>query len=464
MTAHLQGRQISTAPASLDELTGLHSSKRSYYPDYLRSAERLRQTVAALEDISRALVNTRDGPRALLRAVVTTGAAHLRARWVVLAVADGALTTTRPRSVAQVGPRIGDDDAGLPTLPLEAARSLQMLRQEPWETPGPLLDGQVVWLPMALDGEPIGGIAALPGIGVEVTDDDVAILRVLADQAAVALHNSYLTQVVARSHPHARGPAERSAHPTSIRTGPQVSRRVHRQLAGAARWQALDDERHRIARDLHDSVVQDVLGAGLTVDACRAELEGAAPGWDGWAAELREVRDLLAGAVAQLRRAIYALQSSRSGPPAGLPARLEEMCTLRLPRALRVSVAVRGTPRPLSAERDDALAQITAEALFNAAVHSPAEHVEIVLSYRGQRLTLTIADDGRGDARVVRRALGVGRGSQLAGLHRGLANMQSRAEQLGGRLSIRRSPLDGVMVHVTVPAAGPPTPHGEVAR
>jgi signal transduction histidine kinase len=140
------------------------------------------------------------------------------------------------------------------------------------------------------------------------------------------------------------------------------------------------------------------------------------------------------------------------------------MCSLRLPRALRVTVAVRGTPRPLSVEQDEALLQITAEALFNAAVHSLAGNVEIVLSYRGQRLTLTIADDGSGDARVVARALGVGRGSQLAGLHRGLANMQSRAEQLGGRLSIRRSPLGGVMVHVTMPAADPPTLHGEVTR
>ncbi|MFK4274179.1 sensor histidine kinase, partial [Streptomyces milbemycinicus] len=81
----------SSQDADLGVLTGLRSGKRSFYPAYVRSAERLERTVEALDGISRALVRTAEGPRALVEAVVRTAAEHLQARWLLLAVADGAL-------------------------------------------------------------------------------------------------------------------------------------------------------------------------------------------------------------------------------------------------------------------------------------------------------------------------------------------------------------------------------------
>ena len=67
----------------LEVLTGLRSGKRSFYPEYIRSAERLEHAVQALDGISRALVRTAAGPRTLIEWVVRTATAHLQADWLL---------------------------------------------------------------------------------------------------------------------------------------------------------------------------------------------------------------------------------------------------------------------------------------------------------------------------------------------------------------------------------------------
>ena len=90
----------------LEVLTGLRSGKRSYYPEYVRSAERFELVVQALDGISRALVRTAAGPRPLVEWVVRTAAAHLRADWLLFVVADGVLPAARPRFLALNGGQI----------------------------------------------------------------------------------------------------------------------------------------------------------------------------------------------------------------------------------------------------------------------------------------------------------------------------------------------------------------------
>ncbi|MFF9819743.1 hypothetical protein [Streptomyces sp. NPDC014006] len=173
----------------LGVLTGLRSGERSYYPAYVRSTERLERTVEALDGISRALVRTAEGPRALVEAVVRAAAEHLQARWLLLAVADGALRAARPRFLLYADDVLIDDETHLPA---EVREHLRVLRTRPWEAAAPHSGPGWVRAPMTLDGEQVGGIAAQPGVGVEVADTDLAILRVLANQAAVAVHNTFL--------------------------------------------------------------------------------------------------------------------------------------------------------------------------------------------------------------------------------------------------------------------------------
>jgi len=439
--------------SDLEVLTGLRSGKRSYYPEYVRSAERLEHAVQALDGISRALVRTAAGPRALVEWVVRTATAHLRAEWLLFVVADGVLPAARPRFLAVIGGQLIDDES---RLPAEVREHLAVLRGRPWEVESPASGQGWVRVSMTLDDEPVGGIAARPGSGLEVAATDRAILRVLANQAAVALHNSFLFHATAqlRGHSeqlydattqHARDLAERSAELAE----------TQRQLVAALRRQALDDERHRIGRELHDSVTQSVLSIGMTIEVCRAELESMGGPAKDIAERLAPAKDLTGHAVEQLRAAIYALHQAADEPAGPLPVMLQRLCTVHQPADLHVRVMLDGSPIPLPTEVEQSMLRWTGEALFNAAAHGKATRALVRLRYRADVVALSVSDNGTGDPAQLRRALRLSSASDLSGRHRGLANMLALAEDLGGALSIRRSRSGGVILRLGIPLPQP---------
>ncbi|CAL9655669.1 hypothetical protein SUDANB105_06790 [Streptomyces sp. enrichment culture] len=435
--------------ADLGVLTGLRSGKRSFYPAYVRSTERLERTVEALDGISRALVRTAEGPRALVETVVRTAAEHLRARWLLLAVADGALRAARPRFLLYADDVFIDDET---RIPAEVREHLKLLRTRPWEAQEPDRGRGWVRAPMTLDDEPVGGIAAEPGAGVEVADTDLAILRVLANQAAVALHHTFLFHAATTLRGRAEElseAAERQARDLAARSAELAETQAR--LLDAMQRQALDDERRRIARELHDSVSQYVLSAGMTVEVCRAELAGLGGPATEIAGRLADAKDLNRQAVERLRAAIYALHHTSQEPAGPLPVMLQRLSTVHLPTELDVRVRVTGSPVPLPPEAEQSILRMTGEALFNSATHGKAGRALVRLRYLPGMLVLTVSDDGGGDPAQLRRALRVSRVTDLAGRHRGLANMVARAEELGGRLSIRRSAMGGVLLRVDVP-------------
>jgi signal transduction histidine kinase len=437
----------------LEALTGLRSGKRSYYPEYVRSAERLELAVQALDGISRALVRTAAGPRALVEWVVRTAAAHLRADWLLFVVADGVLPAARPRFLAVVGGELIDDEG---RLPAEVHEHLAVLRGRPWEVESHASGQEWVRVSMTLDDEPVGGIAARPSAGLEVAATDRAILRVLANQAAVALHNSFLFHATAQlrgqsdqlydaTTRHARDLAARSAELAE----------TQRQLVAVMQRQALDDERHRIARELHDSVTQSVLSVGMIIEVCRAELAGM----EGPAAKIAErlapAKDLTRHAAEQLRTAIYALHRPADEAAAPLPVLLQRLSTVHRPINLNVTVILNGHPVALPPQAEQSLLRWSGEALFNAAAHGKATRAQIRLRYGPGGVTLSVSDNGTGDPAQLRRALRLTCTADMSGRHRGLANMMAMAEELGGALSIRRSRAGGICLRLDIPLTVP---------
>jgi signal transduction histidine kinase len=440
----------------LDILTGLRSGNHSSYPEYVRSAERLEHAVQALDRISRVLVRTTVGPRTLVEAVVRTATAHLGAEWLLFALTEGVLTAARPRFLAVISGELIDDEN---RLPAEVAGHLAVLRSRPWEIESPDSGQGWVRVSMTLEDEPVGGIAARPGSGLQVGATDRAIVRVLANQAAVALHNSFLfhatTQLRGRSDQlydattrHARDLAARSAELAE----------TQRQLIAATQRQVLDDERHRIARELHDSVTQSVLSIGMTIEGCRADLADMADPAGQIAERLGSAKDLARHAAEQLRAAIYALHRAADEPAGSLPVMLRRLSTVHQPTNLLVKVRLEGHPIPLRPDVEQSVLRWAGEALFNAAAHGKASRALVRLRYLADAVTISVSDNGTGDPAQLRRALRLSSGGDLSGLHRGLANMLDVAENLGGTLSIRQAQAGGVLVRLGIPLSRPGVP------
>jgi signal transduction histidine kinase len=433
----------------LEILTGLRSGKRSYYPEYIRSAERLEHAVQALDAISRALVRTAAGPRALVEWVVRTATEHLRADWLLFAVADGVLPAARPRFLAVTGGELIDDES---MLPADVREHLAVLRGRPWEVESPDSGQDWVRVSMTLDDEPVGGIAARPGIGLEVAATDRAIVRVLANQAAVALHNSFLFHATTQLRGHSEqlyDATTRHARDLAARSAELAE--TQRQLVAARQRQVLDDERHRIARELHDSVTQSVLSIGMTIEVCRAELDSMGGPARKIAERLVPAKDLTRHAAEELRAAIYALHRAADEAPGPLPVMLQRLSTVHRPVGLHVRVTLDGSPIQLPGAVEQSMLRWTGEALFNAAAHGKATRALVRLRYLAGAVAISVSDNGTGDPAQLRRALRLSSGADVSGLHRGLANMLAMAEELGGAQSIRRSRSGGVFLRLDIP-------------
>jgi signal transduction histidine kinase len=439
----LSGRRVSTP--DLDLLTGVRSGKGTFYPEFRVAAQRTERVIAALDAISRALVQTVHGPGPLVRAVAEAARTHLGADWVLLALADGALPEARPRHLildaageaysfeGVAGTR--DPGAALPDAVLN--RLNDILRGQLAQFRLPVIESHHAHVPIELDGGVIGAFAAwTPGHRtLDATDETV--MRILSSQTAVALQNCALF-----------GTTQALLTQAQARNAELVA--TQRELGAAHRRQVLDSERHRIARELHDSVTQCVLSAGMQIEVCRSDVE-----MRGGSSELTErldlAKDLTRSAVEQLRSAIYALNHPDTAHRSSLPELLGQLATVHMPEDLQVTVRVSGPAAELPSAVEHALLRIAGEALFNTAMHGNASRAIIRLTYRPATVSLSIADDGTGEPDKLRLMLRLADATDVDGHHRGLANMSARAREHGGTFEVGRSRIGGVRVVATIP-------------
>ena len=423
----------------LEALTGLRSGKPHYYPEYRISAERLHRVIHALERISAALVRTTEGSEALVRAVVEAAADHLSADWVVFALVDGELKESVPRHLVR-GPD-GSERTTAEDVPEQVWRHLEQVchgadRNEHDRE----LGRRHLHVPIRLDGREVGAMIAWTPPERQVDETDHSVLRILAGQTAAALQNCALLDHSARLH------ARTTRQADALKARNDELLLTQAELGAARQREVLDNERHRIARELHDSVTQYALSAGMHIELVRSEITNQR-----LQAQLGTAKDLTRRAVEQLRSAIYALSDADGcGVDEDLPSMLRRLSGVHMPDELRVEVRIGGKPVALPAECEQSLFRIAGEALFNTAVHAEASRAVVRLAYRCGAVRLTISDDGGGRPEEVRRSL---RAASLAasGEHRGLVNMQTRARELGGSLNFRRARLGGLQVQVDIP-------------
>lgn len=430
-------------PPDLARLTGLRSGKGRFYSELRLTAARLDRVIAALDTISRALVQTIEGPEKLVRAVAEAARATLDADWVLLALADGALPEATVRhlildskGIAYAFEGLGDaTDPGTALPDAVLNRLNDILRGQLAQFRLPVIEKQHAHVPIELDGTVIGAFAAWTPPHRALDGTDAMVMRILAGQTAVALQNSALftKSVSLLAQSEARN-AELLA--------------TQRELGAVQRHQVLNSERHRIARELHDSVAQTVLSAGMQIEVCRSEITEQSPELAG---RLDLAKDLTRSATEQLRSAIYALNQPADAQRSSLAAMLGQLATVHMPEDLRVTLRVDGHARELPSDVEHALLRIAGEALFNTAMHGHATRAIVRLTYRQDAVALSIADDGTGDPDKLRLMLRMAEAADVDGRHRGLANMASRAAGHGGRFDVYRSRLGGVRVVARIP-------------
>ncbi len=205
----------------------------------------------------------------------------------------------------------------------------------------------------------------------------------------------------------------------------------NRKRAEEALLEIREAERRRIARDLHDIVLQDLTGALQGVQA--AQLEG------GSGAGLEQEIAALRRAVGGLRNAIYDLRLEKGQPFVRAVESLVELNRQLTPeREIRLTVH-EGFPPELPDNADVELLRALQETLVNARRHSDARCVEVILSTNRHGVRIEVVDDGRGfDPASVREGLGI-------------SGMRERALALGGRLEMESAPGKGTSAKVEVP-------------
>ena len=196
---------------------------------------------------------------------------------------------------------------------------------------------------------------------------------------------------------------------------------------------ALVAERERIARDLHDHVIQRLYAIGLTIQYVTS-LVGGEPA-DRLLAGITDID----AAIAQIRSTIFRLSLPILGADLSLRARAEAlMDELEPVLGYRPTLVSEG---PLDFGLDDDLVAdceaVLREGITNIARHAHASSANVLIAVTRSDVRIVIADDGRGLGATDRRS--------------GLANLRRRAEQHGGSLEIETGPTSGTRLTWTVP-------------
>jgi signal transduction histidine kinase len=207
-----------------------------------------------------------------------------------------------------------------------------------------------------------------------------------------------------------------------------------------------EEERKRLARELHDDTIQSLIALNQRVQLAQLNLVKSHPSEDlSPTRELEEIQNLIELTISDLRRLTQALRPLYL-EDLGLVAALEMLARETSQSSnLAIEFHRRGPERRLSPEEELALFRMAQEGLNNVVRHAQAEHASLSLVFSPQELTLTIADDGRGFEVPESPAEFAPSG------HFGLLGLHERAELIGAHMEIHSAPGQGTRLVITLP-------------
>jgi two-component system, NarL family, sensor histidine kinase UhpB len=207
---------------------------------------------------------------------------------------------------------------------------------------------------------------------------------------------------------------------------------AERRRAGSAALRAQEEERARVARDLHDEVNQSLTGLLLRLEAVR---EAAPPELEPELARTRSLANQAMQELLSLARQLRPTALDDLGLAAAIAGQVEQLRR----SGLEAELATGGDFSDLDDDVQLVVYRVAQEALTNAARHSEAGRISVSLRRAGSGVELEVADDGRGFAFAQsERGLGIG-------------GMRERALLIGAELTIESRPGHGTTVRLTVP-------------
>jgi signal transduction histidine kinase len=230
-----------------------------------------------------------------------------------------------------------------------------------------------------------------------------------------------------------------------IRSLELFERETDRALADARRRELLLRERERIARDLHDGIIQSIYAAGLHLE--QVSRAASAPEREQIGTVMRELNRV----TGDIRSTIFDLGSGEPESSDAEAIVLAVADELQAHTLVELEVATEGSHRPrLSREQATHLHHFVTEAFSNVLRHAHASHVVVGMSCTESTFSLDIRDDGVGhDPAAVPDAT-------RRGAAQGLANMRQRADELEASLAIESAAGQGTRVCLTMPVATAP--------
>ncbi|HXY09979.1 MAG TPA: PAS domain S-box protein [Terriglobales bacterium] len=216
-------------------------------------------------------------------------------------------------------------------------------------------------------------------------------------------------------------------------------------LSGISRKliEAQEQERQRIARELHDDIGQRLALVAVGFDQIRQHAPALPPDI------LRRMRELQTQTM-ELSTDVQTMSHALHAPKLellGLVAAMKSLCH-EFAEHHRMEIDFRGQelPGPLSSDTSLCLSRVLQEALQNAAKHSGVKHVDVQLRGTTEEIQLIVSDLGKGfDLNVALKGRGLG-----------LTSMQERVRVLNGTIMIRSKPMGGTTIHVRLPVRSEP--------
>jgi len=208
--------------------------------------------------------------------------------------------------------------------------------------------------------------------------------------------------------------------------------------------EAKQNERKRIAQELHDTLLQGFTGVALKLDALANSLP---PELSQTKAQLQKLLEQTDEYLAEARRAIWKLRSNARNSTQDLGQALVKASERALAgTCIQLNFSVFGVERTIKSVSEDNLLRICEEAIANAVKHAHPTKVDVTLEFNREIVRLWVRDDGCG--------FYPSRLEETAGGHLGLLGIKERVEALSGMLSIDSSPGRGTSLWVIIPTDG----------